>query len=458
MTIHFNKIKKSQILLTLIIILGLVIQLLYYISIHQKVIMLSDSWTYLNGAKMLQRGFYIDVYRPPVYLLLISLSGTLLTWQNYYIGVILIQVILLILDTIIIYKISNIITNKRYIGLITALIINLSMSVYGWNFMIMTESLSIFLVTLISFLAIKYFKNPKKVYFLSLISSLIAAIFLKPFFLFFPLLFAFIFLIKYFLLHDLKYKNQYKNLVLGLLVIYSLVLIYSYLNFVHNGYFGLTSVSNVNCFGKVLQYRFENKGNNIKLINDIKKAYASTSSENLVNNYYLEPWNFIGKYGWRKNNYKEIGKFSSDIIKKTFLDYTLESLRLTLKLIIFYDPFKDFNAIKQLNNSAFSSKIVKSVYNFSSKVGVLHYVLLLIPLIFIPYIFSLKIDLIRKYFDILIIVLIVGYHYLVSAFFSYGDYCRLLAPCYVLIYFLIVNAIAVLVAFSCRLLCYMREL
>jgi hypothetical protein len=441
MNINLIKLKRSHLLLILIIILGLTIQLLYYLSIHQKVIMVSDSWTYLNGAKMMQKGFYIDVYRPPVYLLILLLFGTLMTWEKYYIGVILFQVFLSILDSILIYRISNIITNKKSIGLITALMVNLSMSIYGWNFMIMTESLSIFLVTLITFLAIKYFQSPEKAYSIPLIFTLIVAIFTKPFFLFLPILLVIIYLIKYFLIPDLKYKAHFKEIALSLILIYGLVLIYSTINFLQNGYFGITSVSNVNCFGKVLQYQLEDKGSNIKLINDINNAYASTPKDNLISKYYLEPWNFIGKYGWEKNNYSEIGKYSSSIIKKEFLSYTTKSLLLTLKLMIFTDPFKDFIAINHLSYNELPSKVVKSVYNFFSIIGELYFILILVFLVFLSYIFLLRIDLITKHFNLLIITLLIIYHYLVSAFFSYGDYCRLLAPCYVLLYFLIVNSI-----------------
>lgn len=444
-------IKKIDVPLLTVIIVGIVVRYLFFISIGQNIIMVSDSWTYLNCAKMLQKTFYLDVYRPPVYPAAILFCGTFLSWEKYYIGIIFIQVIMSILSTILVYKICMFICRSRLIGLLTSLIANISISTYGWDFMLMTENFSIFFVTLLTYLVLKYSRNHKPLYFCSIFIVLLLLIYTKPFFLFMPVL------VMLLLILSAKlngFKINLTPIITGCMIIYLSVFFYSVLNYKLNGYFGLTSVSNVNCFGKILQYKMEPFGNNTEIKEDIKHAYNNTSKDNLVGGQYLEPWGFLSKYGWGHNNYKDLGDFSYSIIKANPFLFIIKSLSITGHIIFKTCPFRDFIAVNALERSHSGLEfifILKSLTNaiellYASIIVFFIYTALIIIYYSIQSFFNYNLFKLKRkgtinkdylyshMFGLLTISIIILYHYLVSSFFSYGDYSRLLAPSYYLMY------------------------
>ncbi len=443
-------------LIAFALLLGLIVRALYYIILGQDIVMVSDSWTYLNAAKALEKSFYLDVYRPPVYIVPVLVSGIIFSWEKFYIGVIIFQSLLSMLSTILIYKISLLIMAGRLTGFFTALVVNLSIAAYGWDFMVMTESLSIFFVTLITYLILAYFKEEKKILLYYLLGAVILAIFTKPFFIFLPPVILAIFVLNYLLGHSRKLRVNLKTIAVGCIIIYTLVFGYSVLNFKVNGFLGMTSVSNVNIFGKILQYKMEYLGNNQDLKSDISCAYTTTTKDNLVGGTFLEPWGFLSQYGWGKDNYGSLGKFSKSIILEHPFTYIKESIILSAGLLKNQCPFNDYIALKAIekrSNIPFFN-VIDSINRSVDKVNSLYLLILLSLielLIYLAYKGWSTIQLrlnstpekenhssrLNK-IGIITVVVIILYHYLTSAFFSYGDYCRLLAPSYYLIYFLIV--------------------
>lgn len=442
---------KKHSLLLLILLIGICVRIIFYASISKDIISVSDSGTYLNAAKMLNKTFYVDAYRPPVYPLLILLSGIIFSWNKYYIGLIISQVLLSFAGTILIYRIAGIISEHKIIGIISALVVNLSIYAFGWDFMIMTECLSIFLVTLIAYLTITFFQNNRRLTLIWLVTALFLAVFTKPFFVFLPILILMIFIFGHFFVKNLDLKLYIKPILIGIILIYVSALAYSGVNYKINGFFGMSSVGNVNAFGKILQYHMETLGSDNDILEDIKSAYASAPADNLVGGNFLEPWRFISGYGWKIDNYKRIYDFSTSAVYREPFVYIRNSIKLTYKLIFMQNPFRDFIAIKNINIS--KNLFVITINKLVSAINYFDIFYLLIPLLFFDataYIFLVFSAKFRRFvestgssrFYMFILAAILLYHYFMSAFFSYGDYCRLLSPaCYimylVIIYYLI---------------------
>jgi hypothetical protein len=213
------------------------------------------------------------------------------------------------------------------------------------------------------------------------------------------------------------------------------VFAYSSLNYLQNSFFGISSIGNVNMFGKILQYKMEGLGDNYKLQNDIVQAYENESKEFIVNEGFLEPWHFIGVYGWSSSNYAEVGRFSRKIILQNPMQYMNKSLKLAWNLLIYNSPFRDYIAEGAIARSAHPDIVMFTLKQLTDKLNKL-YLLLLLPLFELVFLFLLpgRRQFKERVWQLAAVYLIILYHYVITAFLSYGDYCRLLVPSYFLMY------------------------
>lgn len=424
-----------------VLISGLTVRYLFYRSIDGP-ILISDSPTYIDGAMSLYYHLTFNEYRPPVYPLMLMILGVTYFWENLGGAIVILQIILSIVCIVYIYKLVDVMFHKNSLSFLAALVVSMSFSIYNWDFMVLTESISIMLVTLISYLLVMYIKYKKPLHMKVLLILLFTSIFTKPFFLLLPVLILFLigldmFFIKY-IYHKPVDIKPFKTFILGLCTIYLSVFIYSAVNYAENLYFGFSSVGNVNTFGKVLQYGMEEYGSNKELVKDIKTAMRNEKQEYIVNASFLEPWHFVGTYGWNKNHYREVSKFSKEIIMKHPIEYISRSLKLTGELFFFNSPFKDYIALGAITKANHPEPVMLSIKNLTQKFETL-YILLFLCLFDMIYllIFRKKERLQKDGFITFALLSIILYHYFISAFLSYGDYSRLLAPSYTLTYIII---------------------
>lgn len=435
----------------IIIIAGLIIRYSFYNSIDGT-ITVSDSPTYVDGAMSLYYHLWLNEYRPPVYPLGLMLIGALFTWEKLNIGVIFLQILVSIANIVYAYKLSVEAFKSRFLGYICAFLIAVSFRVYNWDFIILSESFAIFLVTAITYYLIMFLKYNQKKHLKLMVGFTIAAIFNKPFFMVLPIVILAVLILKHFL-GCFDIKRNYKTLIAGMAAIYMSIFLYSALHYAQSSFFGVTSVGNVNLLGKIMQYNMEDLGKNQAIINDIKHALETESPERIVNGKYLEPWHFVGTYGWTQNHYHEVGKFAKDIILRHPVKFTQKSLALAYRLFVHRSPFRDFIADVALIRADRPQQLMTTVRRSTEAIDSL-YVLLI--LCFFEVIYTI-IKLLRKReankesIWIIPIFAIILYHYIISAFFSYGDYCRLLVPSYSLIYLIICMYLYRLTAFSISL-------
>jgi len=423
--------------LGLILLAGIIVRICFYYSLDGA-ITVSDTPTYVGGAMNLYSNLWLSEYRPPVYPIGIIIAALLFSWHNLNTGVILLQILLSLVNVIFVYKLVYEAFNSKVLALTTSFILAISFRIYCWDFIILTENFAILLVTLITYTMVRYFKCKEKKYLTRMFALMLTAIFTKPFFLMLPFAVLFIFLLRYFIVKDIELKTISRAFITGIASIYICIFCYSAVNYAQNLYFGLTTVGNVNYFGKILQYNMFDTGSNQELINDIEYAFKTEKPEFKVNNEYLEPWHFVGTYGWTKNHYNAVGKFATEIILRHPVKYTIESLKLTYKLMALNSPFKDYIADAALSDAGHPNVLMMTVRKPTDYFDGLYK---LVVLCFLEAVYLLiskrKTKNIKDWFFIPGISILIIYHYVVSAFFSYGDYCRLLAPSYSLIYIVI---------------------
>jgi len=420
-------------MLIIIILTGLVIRYLFFSSLN-GIITYSDSSTYLMGAKTISEKLWVNEYRPPVYPAALALIGMVFSWEHLDIGVILLQIIVSSVNTVFVYKIVQTAFGSRIQAYITAFLVSVGFRIYSWDFVILSENFSILLVTLITYCTILYIKNsnPKQIKILTVLQ--LVAILTKPFFLLLPFATAFLILSKRLISGGKSLLSHVKLLLPGLITIYLGVIGYSLVNLAQNGYFGVSTVGNVNYFGKILQYDMYDLGDNDMLKDQIEYAINNENPEYIVNNSFLEPWHFVVKYGWNKEHYRDISEFSKKIMLSHPFTYTGKSLALTYELFT-SSPFTDFIADAALIEAGRPNSIMIKIRKLTDKFDNLYFLLvpaLLESVLCIPVTIRRKKTCSTSFLPV--IMAIILYHYLISAFFSYGDYGRLLVPSYTLIY------------------------
>jgi len=445
-TFKKNKIVHNYLIMAAIIICGAGVRILFFKSIG-KAIEVSDTTTYYDCAMSIYYHLGLNEYRPPIYPLGIMIMAANYGWANIGYVMPYLQSLLGLLNVFVIYLLVNEAFQNRIIAYISSFIAAISFTIYNWDFILLSENFSIFLVTLAAYCLVLFFNRQrvKFLYYSFIISFL--AIYTKPFFLMLPILILIFILLRFFMLKDISLYKLIKPLSLCLAVIYGSIVLYSALHYAQTGYFGFSSVGSVNYLGKVMQY---NMGGYVpELKDDIDRFMANEDAGRLVNGKFPEPWHFVGNYGYIGNHYEKAGQYAKAILVRHPFEFIVKSLGQTVELLL-KSPFEDYIAINELAISENKSALlvdIKKMTDFFDRAYIL-----VIPAIteMLYLIFFAKKKTKKILFPIVIIVLIILYHYAVAAFFSYGDYPRLIVPAYPLIYI-------VMVVYPARLVSYVYE-
>ncbi len=428
---------KDRVGLALILLAGMAARLAFYNSIDGA-ISTSDSPTYVDGAFGLFYHFWLNEYRPPVYPLGIGLMGSMFLWKNLNTSLVLLQVLLSLINVAVVFKLTLEAFGKRVPAYMAALATAVSFRIFSWDFVILSENFAILFATVIAYYMVLYLKYKNVKHLKRLLIFVLLAIFTKPFFLLLPLALLVILFIRQLTAGDLSLRSMVRPLSAGIAAVYLTVFSYCLVNYAQNVYFGITSVGNVNYFGKILQYKMEGLGKNRELIGDIEYAFKVEKPEFKVKGEYLEPWHFVGTYGWTENHYREVGKFAREIILSNPVRYFTESTRLTYQLFVLNSPFKDFIAEYVVERASHPDRFFMGLKKVTGVLDGLYLLLVLGVIELLSLIvLGIKQKKISANFHIITLMLLILYHYFISSFLSYGDYCRLLAPCYPLIYIIL---------------------
>lgn len=213
-----------------ILIAGIFVRLLV-VFLYQHITLYPDSEDYIVLARRLL-SFDLSGYegqRSPGYPLLLSLSNI------SYIITVVIQAITGIITLIFFYKICLITGLSKKASLITTIIICLYLPTIFFEVAILTESLTLLVITLIFYLVLKIWKRDSEQYILlSLLCGYLVLI--KPFYVFLPIL-LFLFLLS----NRLQVKAVLLKSVFVIIVPVILFLGWSYVNKINTGYFTSTT-------------------------------------------------------------------------------------------------------------------------------------------------------------------------------------------------------------------------
>lgn len=250
-----KKIDNHKIWIILVIVFC--VRILIY-SFYSDFSVYPDTSSYVNFEASILKG-EVDAFRTPIYPYIIKLVSTFSNNQQVmYRNITILQEIVSIISVIVLYMTLKKELKNQNINYIVTILYACLPSIFTYNRVILTESLSISLFMIYFCLIIKYIKEPtnQKTILIGLFTVLL--IMLRPSFIYLIIALAIMFLLIY-----ICKKGDVKQALLGgivLTVIVGIVLGYCYLNKKQNDIFAISNVTQINQLDTVIEMQIYSTG------------------------------------------------------------------------------------------------------------------------------------------------------------------------------------------------------
>jgi len=411
---------KNIVPIVLVFLVALAVRAIYFTALH-SIAIYPDSVEYLSSAQKIE-SFKIDVSRVPIYPLFIQVASQILSGFSMERATVLLQMVTSSIGVVLVFLISRNLFKSTIKAFIVSIFCAVSVCLINWDFLVLTESLSIFLVLLLLLSFMMYMRKKSVVYMIMafVISGLM--MFIRPFYIAFPIMVLMAFLLYGFL--ESRVRQVVVTGVLAIAVIYTCLIGYMYLNMTQNKYFGISDVSVINSLGKVLQYDMYDLGGNIKIKELIKKDIESNNGK------LPYPKVFIYEHGFNTNNYSEISDFTKGIMLKHPYMYVSKTVEYMLKGISGSTVFTDYNT------QNYKANWPKSLFNAVNNLPLVNNFFVIVALILFESAAIIYQAIKKRYYNWnwIFVILIIVYQFGMAIIGADGEFARLVAPTYILLF------------------------
>lgn len=289
-----------------------------------------DTPGYLAAAYHLQiTGIPVDYFRLPTYSFFL-LGIYALAGQNHLMAVSAAQGILFVCATMEIYFLTLLVTQRKWLAFCVGLLVGTNIILLYNVKLIMTEGLSLWLLTTIIFSIILFLKNRRPLFLWISSACLLLLIFARPEWVPFPCL-----LFLYVILSTRKKLPMWKVILpvaSSLAVMYLLIAAYIYANARINHLASLSVVSNMNLIGKVLQYRMQNQTPYDPYLSHIYDSYVRQGQ---ISPYYIT----YHVHGLNDNYAQASAHWAENIILHHPVEFLVKSIPPFFTSLYYYPPF-----------------------------------------------------------------------------------------------------------------------
>lgn len=418
----------------LVVIYAVVIRFIFVV-LYNTVTLFPDSEDYINLSKTVFDLTGYDGKRTPGLPVIINLLGYNLTWVVGF------QLILGVMTTYFTYSITSVLSKDKAIGFWTAIIFTSFANVVLFDFAILTETLTTFLLIFSIWLIVycRLFVSKTKWYFYFLLSLILTWLYLtRPFFIYVPVGFAMFFIVS-------SFKTNLKSVILKSTIILSLPLLTYYMWNNHNkktiGHFTNTTYFGINLTQTATPF-FELAKDEHAQIRDIIVRHRDSI---LIHNPKLEAMSV-----WdaqiellqvtnlsQKDLYFKLGDISKQLIKDNPLLYLKQAGK---SWILFWGNQSSFYwNIEKINNVYFKQGTL-IVWIYIQRYALIIFNVLFLIFAFKKIILFLK-NKMRTYDPDLFIVCIIVSGSLAQALIAYGNNSRFCFPFFPLIVYFVINNI-----------------
>ncbi len=408
--------------------LSLTIRAFYFMGL-KEIRLYPDSKEYVEAAYKLSY-LAIDAARVPVYPGFIQVARHLLFWLPQELAVCIAQMTLSSVGMILLLYLSRMLFQSYIKALLVTIFSALSIFVMNWDFLILTESLTIFLIILLVLLWVQFIEKPIRKYSIGIYFVCLALLFTKPFYIVLPV--ALFTGLLFFQRHSGQAKRDLVVHAVAIGAIFLLVLSHSLANYSQNGYGGISSVGGVNKMGKILQYNLQELSSDEKIKALVREEKGKKGTGE------IEPVAFMQEHGLDKEYYKAAAEFSSEIIQRHPILYVRKTFEfMGSEKFLRSAIFADYN----YNNYEVSwPENLKNFLNNRLRINSFKFLFILL---FIECLHTLFCMMKRKKdgwnwagIDVLIL-----YQVFMSIGGSHGEYHRLIAPVYIFIFLIMFRTV-----------------
>ncbi|SRR5579884_1754634 len=307
-----------------IIAFGASVAQFFVLKQHPLITLFPDSQDYLNEAQQIS-GLHqiIFAYRPPVYPLFLAIILGLGGYNNLTL-VVAVQAIFTVAAAFEIYVLAYRLTRHYFIACIIATLIGANLYIADWERAVLTETLSYWLVVTLFLIGERYVTAPRigQMVWFGALSAV--GILMRPSLLVLPAvvllsLAAWMFWRK-------QLRQHWKTLVIASVITYGSVLGYMVLDKIQNNYFGVSYVSNVNPFGKLIEYHM------VDLNTDPRFAQMRADADTMMQSGKRSPW-FLPRMfpdrNYQANYYAEMAAYTNEVVlhhPTTFVEHAVNDI------------------------------------------------------------------------------------------------------------------------------------
>ena len=291
-------------------------------SFYNEVSIYLDTSSYVYFTQNILKG-EINALRTPVYPNIIKFITLFDRSAGLYANITIMQEIVSLISVVILYMTLRKVMKNQMTANLATIIYGCLPSIFTYNRVILTESLSISLFVMYFCLIIKYLTNPniKKAILIGI--ATLVLIMLRPSFLYLLVMLIIMFGLVFILKKESRKTAIYGGLsILGVVIC---ILVYSYGNLKQNGYFSISSVTQINQLDNIINLRiFDTRDSQdagiIDTIDDWIDGYDGPwyrkTTEKIMTNYTVE----------------EVDNYISRCIKNNFWQYVERTINKALEL------------------------------------------------------------------------------------------------------------------------------
>ena len=306
---HAATLKQHSIFMAISLVVGTYSQ---YVLLHQGLTpgIFPDSRDYLNATQgIFASQHLVDPYRTPGYPVFLAVIFAFMGSIRVN-AVVVVQTLFMVLALMEIYQLTYWLSRKIWAAMGTTIAVGVNLYILDWERSLLSETLSLWVLVTLMICFERYLATRRNIALEGIILCSLAIIFVRPFFVMLPILLLAVLLV--WALVQQRLRQTWRSLLLATVIIYSTVLGYMSINALQNDYFGISYVSTVNLFGKILEYNMQNYSSDPAYGQLRQDANAS------VRQHRNEPWIFaLQDYGYRDysaNHFAILGSFSTDIV------------------------------------------------------------------------------------------------------------------------------------------------
>lgn len=281
-----------------------------------------DSAQYLADAGAILTHFqFVDALRTPGYPAFLAASFAL-TGGVHLTAVVIAQTVLVLVTTAEVYVLAYLVWKRRALAATIAAVLGINPLIANYERAILSETLAYWSMVTLFLIYVRLVRAPRLRTYGWFAVILVVAILVRPQFIYLPIALAIPLVLQWHQHGHLRARGT--TLAVSLTLVYVIVVGYVGANGAVTGYAGLSDISNLNLFGKVLEYRMEylpDAGTDPRFAqfhSDVIGYLQHTSHTSVVS----QVWDFVAKNPQYDAHYWAIyGTYSERLIEHHPLMY-----------------------------------------------------------------------------------------------------------------------------------------